>query len=105
MFCDFVRTIKEAEECPRYVQFDTDSFRIGIDMFSSGFTSPNKYHFITYKTAEGQECKGITVGMQIEGRGKLKLRIDNNDGVMHTITVPNYVHILELLMVLMFPQH
>ena len=43
--------------------------------------------------------------MQIEGRGKLKLRIDNNDGVMHTITVPNYVHILELLMVLMFPQH
>ena len=69
--------------------------------------SPDRDHFITYKSLEGQECKGIAAGLKIEGRGTLKFRIDNNDnnGIIHTITVPNSVHIPDLPMVLVSPQH
>ena len=67
--------------------------------------SPDKDHFITYKKAEGQECKGIAAGLKIAGRGTLQFRIDDDDGVTHNITVPNSVHIPDLPMVLVSPQH
>ena len=77
----FTGTVKEAEDSPHIVQFDTDSFRISI------------------------ERKGITVGLKIEGREILKFRIDDDDGVTYTITSPNSIHTLDLPMVLVYPQH
>ena len=67
--------------------------------------SPNRDHFITYKASEGQECKGISAGLNIKVRGTLKFRIDNNNGITHTINVTNSVHIPDLPMVLVSPQH
>ena len=105
MFRAFSSAIDGANKRPRHVRFDTDSFRIGIDTFASGCMSPNKDHFITYQKAAGQECKGIAAGLKIAGRGTLQFRIDDDDGVTHIITVPNSVHIPDLPMVLVSPQH
>ena len=43
--------------------------------------------------------------MKIEGKGTLKFIIDDDDGVMNIITVPNSVYIPDLPMVLVSPQH
>ena len=58
-----------------------DSYLIGIENFASECMSPNKDHFIIYKASEGQEQKGIAAGLKIKERGKLKFRIDNDDGI------------------------
>ena len=65
--------------------------------------SPDRDQFITYKASKGQEFKGIAAGLRIEGRGTLKFRIDDNNGITHSITVPNSVHTLDLPMVLVSP--
>ena len=51
--------------------------------------SPDRDHFNNYKTSEGQECNGIDAGLLDEGRGALKFIIDYDDGITHTINVPN----------------
>ena len=66
---------------------------------------PNWDHFITYKASEGQECKGIAAGLKIKVRGMLKFRIDDENGITHTINVPNYVHVPDLPIVLVSPHH
>ena len=101
----FIGTTIKADDHPRSVRSATDSFCIGIGIFASGCMYPDSYHFIPYKASEVQDCKGITAGLNIEGRGTLKFRIDNGDVVRHTINVPNYVHIPYLPMVLVSPQH
>ena len=67
--------------------------------------SPNRNHSNTYKASEGQECKGIAVVSNNEGRETLKLIIDENDGITNTINEPNSVHIPDLSMVIVSPQH
>ena len=101
----YTGTVREARDCPHSIRFYTDSFQTGIDTFSSGCMSSDRDHFITCKASEGQECKGIAAGLNIKGRGTLKFRIDNNNGITHTINVPNSVHIPDLPMVLVSPQH
>ena len=67
--------------------------------------SPDRDRFIKYKASGGQTCKGIAAGFNIEGRGALKFRIENNDGITQSSTVPNSLHIPDLPMVLVSPQH
>ena len=45
------------------------------------------------------------MGLKIKGRGTLKFRIDDDNGITKTINVPNSVHIPDLPMVLVSPQH
>ena len=54
MFRAFSGTTREANNRSHYIQFDTDSYRIGIDTFPSGCMSPKTDHFIIYKGAEVQ---------------------------------------------------
>ena len=54
VFRAYIGTIREANELPRSIRFDTDSYRIGIANFASGCMSPDRDHFITYKASEGQ---------------------------------------------------
>ena len=67
--------------------------------------SPDRDHFITYKASEVQECKDIAAVLKIKGRGTLKFRIDDDNGITHTINVPNSVHIPDLPIVLVSPKH
>ena len=101
----YVGTVREARDRPHSIQFNTDSYWIGIDTFASGCISPDRDHFITYNASEGQECKGIAAGLKIMGRGTLKFIMDNDNGITHTISVPNSFHIPDLPMVLVSPQH
>ena len=98
-------TVDEADNRPRSTRFDNNSFQMGIDSFASACMSPNKDHFITYKESIGRECKVITSGLKIAGRGTMEFKIDDDDGITHTIRVPNSVHIPDLPMVLVSPQH
>ena len=105
MFGAYAGTAREANDRPCSILFDTDSHQIVIDNFAYGCISPNRDHFINYKASEVQECKSIALAVKIEGRGTLKFRIDDDDGITHSITVPNSVHIPDLPMVLVSPQH
>ena len=105
VFHAFASNGKEANDRPRSVRFNTNSFRIGIDTIVSDCMSHNKDNFITYKTAEGQECKGIVAGMKIAWRITLKFIIYNDDGVTYMTTVRNSVHIPDLPMILVSLQH
>ena len=105
MFCAYVGTVREASECLHSIRFETESYRIGIDTFASGCMSSDRDHFITYKASEGQEYKVIYAGLNIEGRGEFKFRLDNDDGITHIINVPNSVHIPYLPIVLVSPQY
>ena len=102
MFRDYAGTVRVANDSPRSILFDTDSYRIGIGNFASFCMSHDRDHFITYNASDVQECKGIVACLKIEVRGALKFRIDN-DGITHSITVPNSVHIPDLPMVLVSP--
>ena len=105
MFCAYAGTVREASERLHSIRFETESYRIGIDTFASGCMSPDRDHFIAYKASEGQEYKGIAVGLNIEGRGTLKFRIDNGNRISHSVTAPISVHIPDLPMVLVSPQN
>ena len=105
VFRAYAGTVRDANDRPRSILFDTDSYRICIDTFASVCMSPDKDHFISYKASKGQECKDISAGLKIEGRGILKFRIDNDDGITHTINVPNSFHIPYLPIFLVSPQH
>ena len=105
MFCAYAGTVREAKDCPCSILFDTDSYWICIDTFPSGYMSVNRDHLITYLASEVQECKGIAAGLKIEGRGILKFRIDDGNGITHKINVPNSVQIPDLPMVLVSTQH
>ena len=94
-----------AAKLPNALRFDTDSFRLGIDTFASACMSPTKSHFTDYVSESGTECKGIASGLSIVGRGTLNFRIDDDDGRTHEISIPNSVHIPDLPMVLIAPQH
>jgi hypothetical protein len=94
-----------AAKPPNPVCFDTDSFRLGIDSFASACMSPNKEHFTTYEQESRTECKGIASGLSIVGRGMFCYRIDDDQGRTHEISIPNSVHIPDLPMVLISPQH
>ena len=52
-----------------------------------------------------KNARMIDAGLKIKGRGTLKFRIDDDNGITHTINVPNSVHIPDLPMVLVSPQH
>ena len=96
MFHAYASTVREARDHPYSIRFYTDSYRIGIYTFASGCMSPVRDHFITFKSSEGQECKGIAAGLKIRERGALKFRIDDDNGITYTINVPNSVHIPDL---------
>ena len=105
MLCAYSGTVRGTNDRPRFIRFDTDSYQIGIDTFASRCMYPDRYHSITYKASEGQEFKGIAAGLKIERRGALKFRIDDDNGITHTINVPKSVHVPDLPMVLLSQQH
>ena len=54
VFWAYAGTVRDSDDGPHSIRFDTDYYRIGIENFASGCMSPNRDHFITYKASEGQ---------------------------------------------------
>jgi hypothetical protein len=87
-------------------RFDSDSFKIGIDNHASRTMSPNKDHFedlTLYNTTT--TVGGIGSGLSIKGVGTFVFKIEDDDGGVHRIKIPNSLYVPGLKTVLLSPQH
>ena len=84
---------------------DSDSFDFKIDSMESACMSPQKCHFDEYEEIPLGQCSGISRGLRIRGRGTLRIRIEDDNGWIHNISIPNSIQIPGLPMVLISPQH
>lgn len=87
------------------VRFDSDSYTIGVDNHCSATMSPNKSHFKDLKLKQIGECTGIGTGLTIAGKGTFLMNIEDDDGGIHKIEIPNSLYVPGLRMVLLSPQH
>ena len=90
----------------RPVQFDTDSFLIGVDTHATQCISPNIDHFQGLTPMSNQFCQGFE-GQQaeIKGKGTLIFRIEDDNGAIHSISIPNSLYIPTATRVLLIQQH
>ena len=95
-------------EHPRKVRFDTDSFRVGIDTHATCTMSTMKDHFedlVEVPQDRSMKVQGIEGGVNVRGRGTFVFCIEDDDGRMHRIKVPNSLYVPNLPFALLSPQH
>jgi hypothetical protein len=61
--------------------------------------------FEDLKLKEVGEAKGIKLGLDINGRGTFKFKIEDDNGKMHKIKTPNSLYVPDLKRCLLSPQH
>ena len=88
-------------------QFDTDSFVIGLDSYSSRCVSNKRSHFINVKPTPRNigSLKGIGGNAKIEGIGTLAWDIEDDFGVPQRLTIPNSLYVPQVPKCLLSPQH
>ena len=87
-------------------RFDTDSFKVGIDNHASRCMANCTTHFEDLKLVESNnKVGGINDGLAIKGVGTFIFDIEDDDGCLHTIKVPNSLYLPELKLCLLSPQH
>ena len=67
--------------------------------------APKKCHFNEYEEIPLGQCDGISGGLRVRGRGTLRIRIGDDHGWIHIISIPNSLLIPGLPMLLISPQH
>ena len=87
------------------VCFDFDSCIIGVNNHCLATMSPNKDHFKDLKLKQIGECTGIGIGLTIAGKGTFLMNIEDDNGGVHKIKIPNSFYFPGLWMVLLSPQH
>jgi hypothetical protein len=87
------------------MRFDTNSFTIGIDAFASVSmgTRPDQFEDLILDT--GQSVQGIHGGLSIKGHGTFKFSIEDDEGMVHMIKIPDSMHIPDLKYCLLSLQH
>ena len=85
--------------------FDSHSFDVGRVSMASACMSSQKCHFDEYEEIPLGKCDGISGGLRIRGRRTLRIRIKDDNGQIHKISIPNSIHIPGLPMVLISPHH
>ena len=91
---------------PAAVRFDTDSFQIGIDNHCSVSMVKSKDYFKDLVLDDHKRrVDGIEGGLDILGRGTFRFDIEDDDGEVHTIHIPNSVYVPGLRYCLLSPQH
>ncbi len=58
-----------------------------------------------WPTLNHRKVDGIGEGLEVKGMGMLVLRIQDDDGKMHTIRIPNSLYLPNLRQCLLSPQH
>lgn len=71
----------------------------------SACMSPQKKNFDDYQEIQATTCAGIGGGLQIRGKGTLQIKIEDDEGRIHLLKIPDSCHIPGLPMVLISPQH
>jgi len=91
---------------PSQVNFDTDSFIIGVDNHASRTLSNNKRHFIGYiRRLDNLFINGINGKLPIRGIGTIQWKIEDDDGKVHAIRIPNTFYVSQLEHCILSPQH
>ena len=89
--------------------FDSDSFIIHIDNGASATMSNKRDHFETLhplKPNESNHIAGVNGGViPVKGRGTVKWKLEDDDGVIHEIKIKNALYVPEMQTCLLCPQH
>ena len=93
-----------ARMCTHSIQFDSDSYPIGVDCHASRCMANSPHLFEDLKLVKMGAVEDIKQGLDIKGVGTFKLKIDDNNGRMHEIKIPNSLYIPELRRCLLSPQ-
>jgi hypothetical protein len=100
----FHSTIDKLSNMPFRPRFDTDSFKIGIDTLCSVTMSGSKDCFKDLRLSEGATISGIAGGLVSQGQGTFCFQLDDDDGVRHSIHLPNNLYVPGLPKTLLCPQ-
>jgi hypothetical protein len=87
------------------IHFGTDSFVIGVDTFPSITLGNHPDQFENLKTHNDTEMEGIKGGLGIKGTGTFKFHIEDNEGRVHLIKIPNSKYVHDLKVCLLLPYH
>jgi hypothetical protein len=91
--------------CTRTIQFDSNSYPIGMDTHALRCMVNAPHLFEDLKLGEVGEVEGIKSGLDIKGMGTFKFKIKDNNGMTHEIKIPNSLNVPELKRCLLSPQH
>ncbi len=96
----------DAHAAQEPLTFDSDAVRIGFDTHASTTMSGRLEMFqdLIFRDDLGT-CGGISGGLEIKGLGTFILKLDDDNGRRHTITIPNSLYIPDLKQTLVCPQH
>ena len=88
-------------------RFDTDSFKIGVDNHASRCmaNSPSFFENLRIITKSRNRVGGIQGGLAIRGEGTFVFDIEDDNGKVHMIRIPNSLYVPGLKMCLLSPQH
>jgi hypothetical protein len=81
--------LSSAINCTRTVQFDSNSYPIGIDTHALCCMVNTPHLFEDLKLGEMGEVEGIKSGLDIKGTGTFKFKIKDNDVMTHKIKISN----------------
>ena len=85
--------------------FDTDSFQIGIDNHSSKCISNNLKDFVGPISECSGSLTGISGKLKIIGTGKIRWKIEDDQGKVHAITIRDALYVPDADLRLLSPQH
>jgi hypothetical protein len=87
------------------IRFDTDSFVIGVDTFASITLGNPPDQFEDLKMHDDTEVEGIKGGLDIKGTGTFKFHIEDDEGGVHLIKIPNSKYVPDLKVCLLSPHN
>jgi hypothetical protein len=83
-----------------------DSYPIGVDNHASRCMANAPHLFENLEVApQGQHVSRIAAGIEIRGMGTYIMRLQEDQGKMHEIKIPNSLYLPELRQCLLSPQH
>ena len=89
----------------RKAPFDTDSHCIMFDNGASASIMNDLKNFITTPTCIKCNVKGISGNAQATFRGRVKWQLEDNQGKLHELTIPNSYYIVAAPTRILSPQH
>jgi hypothetical protein len=100
----FVAADKAPYQVPT-IRFNMDSFSIGVNTFAliTMRNHPDKFENLTLKK-EGPKVEGIQGGLVIKGTGSFNFHIEDDEGAVHHIKIPNSKYIPSLKICLLLPR-
>jgi len=90
---------------PREVHFDTDSRKLRVDNGASRCMSSYIEDFIDVPRPTNRGVRGVIGTANNNKVGTIQWRIEDDDGRVHTIRVPNSIYVPESNIRLLSPQH